>query len=80
MARRLNTTQKTKDWAKRTPLKTEVNSDYTESVSSSCATNDTRHVILVEHPVTEIQNVIRNGSQSHVRVTIILLYMNRATM
>jgi hypothetical protein len=43
------------------PIKTGVNSDYTESVSSSCATNDIRHVILVENPVTEIQNVIRNG-------------------
>jgi hypothetical protein len=61
MARRLNTTQKTKDWATRTLLKTRVNSDYTESVSSSRVTNDTRHVILVENPVTEIQNVIRNG-------------------
>ena len=60
MARRLNTTQNTKDWATRTPFKTGVNSDYTERVNSSCATNDTRHVILVENPVTETQNVIRN--------------------
>jgi hypothetical protein len=68
MARRLNTTQKTKDWATRTLLKTRVNSDYTESVRSSCVTNDTRHVILVENPAPWYLQTVQKPTYDHPSV------------
>ena len=41
-----HTTQKTKDWATRTPLKTGDEHIYSGKHCSSCSTSGTRHVII----------------------------------
>jgi hypothetical protein len=46
-----STTQKTKDWATRTPLKTEGELRFSGRVSSSCSTSDTCCVTFVTNPV-----------------------------
>ena len=48
---RHNTTQKTKDRATRTPLKTGGKLRCSERVDSSCSTSGTRGVTLVTSPV-----------------------------
>jgi hypothetical protein len=46
-----NTTQKTKDWATRTPLTTGDELGCSGRVCSSCSNSDIRHVPLVTNPV-----------------------------